>query len=119
MRLVVGVLAFIGVGAVSLAVADPPSSSRDAPAAAAPAPAAPTPSATQPAVDPNEKWALSEGYKPEMRNGEKVFCRREQPLGSRLGQEKHCATLEQLKISRQESRDVMDKIQRSQKNPQG
>jgi len=59
------------------------------------------------------------GYKPEMRNGEKVFCRREQTLGSRLGATKHCATAEELKVSQQETHDVMDKIQRTQKNPQG
>ncbi len=62
---------------------------------------------------------MAEGYKPEMRNGEKVFCRREQTLGSRLSEAKHCATAEQLKISQQETHDVIEKIQRTQKNPAG
>ena len=54
-----------------------------------------------------------------MHNGEKVFCRREQTLGSRLGEAKHCATAKQLKVSQQETHDVIEKIQRTQKNPAG
>ncbi len=54
-----------------------------------------------------------------MHNGEKVFCRREQTLGSRLGEAKHCATAAQLKVSQQETHDVIEKIQRTQKNPAG
>src|SRR5207237_4463 len=46
-------------------------------------------------------------------------CWREQSLGSRLGEAKPCATAEQLKISQQESHDVIEKIQRTQKNPAG
>ena len=140
MRFVVGVLAWacMGVGGISVALADPPTT----PSAATPAPATPaaaaaaapttppltsaagaTPKAASaaatPAIDPEEKRLIGLGYKPEMRNGEKVFCRREQTLGSRLGEAKHCATAEQLKVSHQETRDMMDKIQRTQKNPSG
>jgi len=77
------------------------------------------PAVAKPAIDPDEKRLISQGYKPEMRDGQKVFCRREQTLGSRLGEARHCATAEQLKVSHQETHDVMDKIQRTQKNPQG
>lgn len=140
MRFAVRVLACVSAGAISLAVADPSTTAPDtttAPAAAtapaatattpgaqaSPAPsAAPTSAATaavKPAVDPEEKRLIAMGYKPEMRNGEKVFCRREQTLGSRLSEAKHCATAEQLKISQQETQDVIEKIQRTQKNPTG
>jgi hypothetical protein len=132
MRFVVGVLACIGAGILTVAVADPPppeqpahaASSTSTSAPAAPAPSAPqsdrvAPAVAKPAIDPEEKHLIALGYKPEMRNGEKVFCRREQTLGSRLGEAKHCATAEQLKVSQQETHDVMDKIQRTQKNPQG
>ena len=138
MRFAVRVLAFLGAGAVSLALADPSTAAPDttpapatAPAATAPTPgaqASPAPSATatsattapaKPAIDPEEKRLIAMGYKPEMRNGAKVFCRREQTLGSRLGEAKHCASAEQLKISQQETQDVIEKIQRAQKNPAG
>jgi hypothetical protein len=132
MRFVVGVLACIGAGILTVAVADPPppeqpahaASSTSTSAPAAPALSAPqsdrvAPAVAKPAIDPEEKHLIALGYKPEMRNGEKVFCRREQTLGSRLGEAKHCATAEQLKVSQQETHDVMDKIQRTQKNPQG
>ena len=140
MRFAVGVLICLNLGAVSLAVADPsapsPAPATGAPAAdaAAPAVAPATPPASAPAaapataaatsaaksaLDADEKHFISEGYKPEMRNGQKVFCRREQVLGSRLGEAKHCATIEQLKVSEQESKDVTEQVQRTQKNPQG
>ena len=132
MRFVVGVLACIGAGVLTVAVADPsppeqPAHGPSSPSAtgpAAPAPAAPqsdraATTVAKPAIDPVEKRLIAQGYKPEMRNGVKVFCRREAVLGSRLGEEKHCATAEQLKVLQQESHDVMDKIQRTQKNPAG
>jgi len=67
----------------------------------------------------DEKRLISEGYKPEIRNGEKVYCRRDDELGSRLGSQKRCATAQQWKISQQVSRDQTDAIQRTQVNPTG
>jgi len=138
MRFAVRVLACVSAGAISLALADPsttaPDSTTARAAATTPAATATTPDAqaspasaaaatatapVKPAVDPEERRLIGMGYKPEMRHGEKVFCRREQTLGSRLGEAKHCATAEQLKISQQETHDVIEKIQRTQKNPAG
>lgn len=134
MRPTIGGLAFAAAGFISLAFADPPA---QAPAAAPPASAQPSTTSAAPAatvkpeadgkaqaavqstpdIDPREKLLLAEGYKPEMRNGQKVYCRREQVLGSRLGEEKHCGTIEQLGIRTQNSRDQTDLIQRTQVNP--
>lgn len=131
MRLAVGVLFCLNVGALSLALADPaatPSAEVTAAPAAAPAPAAaaanaaaatPATAPAKPAIDPDEKRFISQGYRLEMHNGEKVFCRREPVTGTRLGEAKHCSTLGQLKLLEQESKDVTEKIQRTQKNPQG
>jgi hypothetical protein len=135
MRFAVGVLVCLNAGAISLALGDPPAIPPATTATAAAADAtpaapvatstvraptvAPTTAAPKPTVDLDEKHFASQGYKTEMRNGEKVFCRREQVLGTRLGEEKHCATLEQLKVLEQESKDTAEKFQRTQKNPHG
>jgi hypothetical protein len=113
-----------------------------APKQAAPAPAAPaadaktaTPAAVAksatPAADAKstvlvqgkaeqdalEKHFLSEGYKVEMHNGEKLFCRREEQLGSRLGGYKNCGTAEQLSFTEQEAKAAVQRGQSQQNNP--
>jgi hypothetical protein len=135
MRRIVGVMACIGLGAVAVALADdPPSSS--APAAAQPtssataatpaqsaAPAATTAAAAEapkPAVDLQEKHFLSEGYKIEMHNGEKYFCRREEEMGTRLGSNKKvCATAQQLALNEQQSKQGLERYQSYQTGPSG
>lgn len=158
MRFVVGALACMAVGGISLALADPsttasppspPSapSALSAPAAAAPTPqAAPaTPASTTPApaahaasaaapaqdnkpavivqgtpeFDTVQKHFLAEGYKLEMRNGEKVFCRREEQLGSRLGGQKVCSTALQLMVTERQAQASVDKSMMQQNNPSG
>src|SRR5437588_11157771 len=102
MRLVVGVLACIGAGVLTVAVADPPeqpvhaASSPSTIAPAAQAPAAPqsdrvAPAVTKPPIDPQEKRLIAHGYKPQMRHGQKVLRRPEQPLRPRLGHATRCA----------------------------
>ena len=93
-----------------------------APASSAPttAPAAASTSApAKPAVDPDERRLVAEGYKPQMRGGTKVYCKREQVLGSRLGASEVCATADQLKSSTQNSRDATEQSQRYGTNPRG
>jgi hypothetical protein len=159
MRFVVGVLACMAVGGISLALADTsttasPPSAPSAPATAAPtaAPATPTPQAApatpasttpapaahaasaaapaqdnKPAVivqgtpefDTVQKHFLAEGYKLEMRNGEKVFCRREEQLGSRLGGQKVCSTALQLMVTERQAQASVDKSMMQQNNPSG
>ena len=159
MRFVVGVLACMAVGGISLALADPlttasPPSAPSAPATAAPtaapathtpqavpatpasttpAPAAHAASAAAPAQDNKpavivqgtpefdtvQKHFLAEGYKLEMRNGEKVFCRREEQLGSRLGGQKVCSTALQLMVTERQAQASVDKSMMQQNNPSG
>jgi hypothetical protein len=138
MRFVVSALACVGVGALSVALAEPPKdSAAAAPAAAAPAAAAPAPAATvaippavtitgtrpatpaAPDVSLDEKHFLAEGYKMEMRHGEKYFCRNEELLGTRLGREKVCSTAQQLKATEQQAQASVTKSMMQQNNPAG
>ena len=140
MQFAVRVLACVGAGAISLALADPSTTAPEtttAPAAAtapaatattpadqaSPAPsAAPTSAATapvKPAVDPEEKRLIAMGYKPEMHNGEKVFCRKEEALGSRLTAQKICGTAAQLKAAQTDFREGVERAQRVELNPSG
>jgi hypothetical protein len=129
MRLISGGLACVLLGAVSMAVAgDPPADTTNnaAPAASAPAgsPAASsaagatkssvtvTAAATPPAApegDQAAKHFLAEGYKMQMRNGQKVFCRREEQLGSRLGGAVNCNTAEELSQIETQAQDAIDR----------
>ncbi|SRR6266436_5294088 len=133
MRFVVGALACMAVGGISLALADPsttasapspPSapSAPSAPAAAAltPAPATPAPvtpqtapaAAATPAIDPEERRLLAQGYRMQMRHGEKVFCRREEVLGSRLEGKMNCSTAQQLKSTQDQAQEAAQRLQR-------
>jgi hypothetical protein len=138
MRFAVRVLAFLGAGAISLALADPSATAPDttpapatAPAATAPTPGARAslaPSATpssaatapvKPAVDPEEKRLIAMGYRPVMRHGEKVFCKLVDETGSRLGVKKECGTPKELAAKRTEIREEVEQQQRLQMNPVG
>jgi hypothetical protein len=144
MRLFSGVLACIFAGAVSMALAeDPPTdmtnnsappaaASPEAPAApaattAAPAPvagaaksgvtitAAATPPPAAPQVDQIDKHFIAEGYKMQMRNGEKVFCRREDPpAGTHFGGALTCNSAEVLKQIETQANASLQKAQSQQ-----
>ena len=81
--------------------------------------AAKSTTAPAPAVDPDEQRLISQGYKPEMRHGEKVFCKREPVMGSRINVTEHCGTVDQLKTLTQVSKEEVNKSQRIQTNPTG
>jgi hypothetical protein len=122
----VGILACISFGGISLAVADPAatleaqattSSLAPATASAPAAPTAATPAQTAAApadADMQEKHFLAEGYKVEMRHGEKYFCRREDVLGSRLGGQKNCSTAQQLAQNEAEAKRITENAQHQQ-----
>jgi len=139
-RLLIAVLALLGTGVFSVAAADPPTTP-----AASPAPAATSSSLGQPAASTaatteaakpaasatpdataqaaaqsaEEKRLLAAGYKPEMRNGTKYWCRSEAELGSHLAGHKVCGTADQIKVASHESQDSVEQAQRRQINPSG
>jgi hypothetical protein len=97
-------------------------------AAGVPAPPAPSsPAASQPAapkaaaptLSADEQRLLSQGYKPQMRGGEKIYCRREAQLGSRISAGQHCGTVAQLTAETRDGKDFAGKTQRTQNNPMG
>ena len=114
-----GMLALLGVGAISLAVGDPSTSALTPTAHAAAAPqtnqAAATPAAAPAkpaALDPEEKRLMAQGYRPEIRQGVKVYCRLEEPSGTRMGRVKRCGTVRQLKAQQAETRERVERMQR-------
>jgi hypothetical protein len=149
MRFDILALAFLGVGSLALAAAaDPaPATQPERPAASAAVvtdPASPAttagpapPPASSPAASPPaaakaaapkaaapelsayEQHLINLGYKPQVRNGEKVYCRREAALGSRISAAQHCGTVAQLATTTQDGKDYLDNTQRNQLNPVG
>jgi hypothetical protein len=61
-------------------------------------------------LSPPEKELLSRGYKLEMHNGQKYFCRREEQMGSRFAV-KNCDTAESIEAHRQASQEALRAIQ--------
>ena len=125
MRLIVGVLATLSVGGMSLALADPPaapdSSATAAAPAAAPSTAAPAAAPTAPAEDPAAARRLrAAGYHAEMHDGNKVWCRTEVNTGSRLAAgEKKCSTADQLDANAQATQDALRNSLNRQTNMSG
>jgi len=136
MRVFTGVIACVGIGAVSVVLADP----AEAPKATAPAavteaqtalPASPSaaatpaaaPAATITATAPSdgqeqlERHFLAEGYKTEMHGSQKVFCRKEDTLGTRLGAVKNCGTVDQLKQREDLAAQAAHDLQRTSQRP--
>jgi hypothetical protein len=61
-------------------------------------------------LTPEDKELIARGYKLEMRQGEKYFCRREQQLGSRF-ERKTCETAQSIQAHRAESQEAVRTIQ--------
>ena len=121
-RPIAALLALISAGSVSVAFADPPATPEATPAAAAPvasatsAPAASAaPANAAPAKETDaalEKRLTNSGYKARMRNGTKVWCKREAELGSHLGGQEVCGTPEELRMVVQQNQDAAKSVQR-------
>jgi hypothetical protein len=127
MRLIVALLTCFCAYTVSQAFADEPpaqTSSAVQPAQTSPAVAATpassassaqTAAASKPASsdagdDATDKRLRSQGYKPEVRNGTKIYCRKETEMGSRFPT-KVCATAEQLAAANKDGQDALNKVQ--------
>jgi hypothetical protein len=126
MRLIIGILAFVGASAIAVADTPTPTPTPSTASAATPptTPTPPTPAASAPhdttaAIDPREKMLKLKGYRLEMRNGEKMYCRSEEVLGSRLGGRKTCGTVDALLEREHMSRELAESAQRQQLNPTG
>ena len=139
MRTAAALMTVLFTGVMSQAMADDPppppqapaataatpagqqSASTAAPAAAQPAPAASNdpgsikPPVTVTSTKPGElsysdKELLAQGYKIDMRHGEKYFCRREQQIGSRF-EVKNCDTAESIESHRASGQEALRTIQ--------
>ena len=55
----------------------------------------------------------------EMRHGEKMYCRNEEVLGSRLAGRKVCGTVAELESREHLSQEMAGNAQRQQLNPTG
>jgi len=122
MRLVVGILVFVGASVIALADTPPPTPTQSATTtttASPPAPVASPAHETTAAIDPREKILRSKGYRLEVRNGEKMYCRSEEVLGSRLAGRKVCGTVDELQEREHLSRDMAESAQRTQLNVTG
>lgn len=122
MRLTVGVLACVVASTVTIAMADPETAPTAAPSATASA--TPTPAAAEaakPALVSDDKALLAAGYKPQMKGGQKVWCRREeQTTGTRLTRDKEtCNTPEFLKEQIKNGREIIERAQNNQLNKFG
>lgn len=116
MRLVVLTIACAGLGALATGCQTPsqrlqpyPSTSAQSAPAAPAAAGAGTASAADVSIE--EKALLASGYKPYMRNGEMVYCRRDTAIGSRLVAQMTCGTVRELEAARQETRKDMTRLQ--------
>jgi hypothetical protein len=88
-------------------------SGQSAPSAAdGTAAAGPTPSGVS-NPDLVDKRLRAQGYKPEMRHGEKYYCRVTDTLGSRVQPVKACSTAEAILRKEQEAKDLLQWAQRT------
>ena len=86
-----------------------PAATAENPAAAAAKPVA----SSAPKERAEEQLLRNQGYKLTMVNGQEMYCRREAPLGSRLGSTVHCVTVQEAELIAKEGREVTERIQRS------
>jgi hypothetical protein len=84
-----------------------------APAAQLP-PAAPaaTAASTDSSDSQLEKRLRGKGYMTRMQNGQKMFCRREDQLGSRLGGVLRCMTADEARVNEEREREDLERRQR-------
>jgi hypothetical protein len=111
MRAVVGITAVVLLATSARVPATEPRAS---------SPAASDKKPDKPALTPGEKNLLRQGYRLEVRNGEKFFCRKEDTLGSRLHEHKVCGTEESISHRAEANNDsVRDSLKKSVINSSG
>jgi hypothetical protein len=132
MRLVSIVIGCLACGAVATAIAQTtsttaatpaPSRTASAPATAPPASAAPAATSAAPATAavaaPDTsmmvKKMISRGYKPAMAGNERVYCRKEDQIGTHLPQKKVCLTAQQAEQAEHDAKEMTEQMQRTNK----
>jgi hypothetical protein len=70
-----------------------------------------------PAADASDERMIEQqlrlnGYKLRVQNGEKVYCKRGAPLGSRLETQLQCTTVAEAELMQKEGREITEGIQR-------
>jgi cytoskeletal protein RodZ len=132
----IALLTLLGAGVFTVALADTPADPATAsPPAATAAPAAtstssapatatssnaatassPASAAAGPAKESDtalEKRLTNSGYKSRMRNGQKVWCKQQGELGSRLGGQEVCGTPDELRLNVQQQQDNVRSVQK-------
>jgi hypothetical protein len=119
MRKIATILPWILFGTIPLSLADPPAPKTTEATAPSTSSSAAPPAASPSQIDPREKALLRMGFRPRMQNGEKVFCKREQELGSRVEGTLPCGTVDHLITEFRLSREAIDQTQRYGTNPTG
>jgi hypothetical protein len=100
--------------AAAATAATPASSSASTQSASTAKPAASADDAAS--EEATDKRLRSQGYRPEMRNGTKIYCRKEAAIGSRF-ESKVCATPEQIAQATKDSQDALYKSQINRGGP--
>lgn len=119
MRLAEVTLACLSIATLATGCATPSPRQQPSPSASAPsatASAAPA-SGSAAQLTQEEKLLLASGYKPEMRDGVKVYCTRDAALGTRLLAQKTCGTPAELAAGGRQTQDDIGQTQRHQSNP--
>jgi hypothetical protein len=102
-----------------------PASSSAAPSTASTAGESPKPAAAAEspkpaaAADPRVKQLLAQGYRPQMQNGQTLYCRTQEVIGSRLASKRVCGTVDELQSREQNYKDAAQSAQQHQLNPLG
>ena len=116
MRSDLGTLACLCIVALAAACASTPGQPPTSPAGFVPAAAA-APVANAQETSVQERHFLAIGFKPEIHDGQQVFCRRESVVGSRLSAVKVCGTLAELWAAESGTRGDIEIMQNHQTNP--
>jgi hypothetical protein len=134
----IALLTLLGAGVFAVALADTPADQAAASSPAATTPPAATSTSSTPATATAtssnaatasspasaaagpakesdtalEKRLTNSGYKPRMRNGQKVWCKQQGELGSRLGGQEVCGTPDELRMNVQQQQDNVRSVQK-------
>jgi hypothetical protein len=75
--------------------------------------AAPAAQAAKTASTDEDRRFRAQGYTLKMHDGDKLWCRHEEVLGSRVGGKQVCSTPEQIRQTEQQSKAITESVQRS------